>query len=90
VADLIPELSRRIAERIADQVQDARLNGGELADGVDRIRQAPQAVADRDARVGDAAVLQLGEHLQPKLRKSIVSFVASSGSDCKTKPAYTS
>jgi hypothetical protein len=36
--------------------------------GGDRLRQAFQPVADRDALVGDAAVLQLGEHGQPDLR----------------------
>ena len=40
---------------------------GELPDGVDRVGQAFQAVADGDAHIGHAAVLQLGEHLQPKL-----------------------
>ena len=41
---------------------------GELPDGVDRVGQAFQAVADGDAHIGHAAVLQLAQHLQPKLR----------------------
>ena len=44
------------------------LHHGELPHRGDRVRQALQAVADRDAHVCDAAVLQLGQHLQPELR----------------------
>src|SRR5829696_235495 len=68
MADLVPILPRRIPEGVADQVDDAGLNRGELPDGVDRVREAFQPVADRDAHVLNAAVLQLGQHLQPELR----------------------
>jgi hypothetical protein len=33
----------------------------------DRFRESLEAVADHDARVGQAAVLDLGEHVQPVL-----------------------
>ena len=68
MADLVPILPRRVPEGVADQVDDALLDRGELPDGVDRVREALQAVADRDAHVLNAAVLQLGQYLQPELR----------------------
>lgn len=45
----------------------AGLHDGLRPDGVDRVGQALEAVADHDAGVGDAAVLQLGQHPQPVL-----------------------
>jgi hypothetical protein len=39
----------------------------QLPDGRDRVGEGLQAVADRDADVLNAAVLQLGQHLQPEL-----------------------
>jgi hypothetical protein len=36
-------------------------------DLTDRVRQALEGVADHHAGVVDAAVLQLGQHLQPEL-----------------------
>ena len=51
----------------ADQVDDAGLHHRQLPHRGDRVREGFEAVADRDADVLDAAVLQLGQHLQPEL-----------------------
>jgi hypothetical protein len=48
-------------------MNDAGLNRGELPYGVDRLGQTFEAVTDRDAHISHAAVLQLGQDLQPKL-----------------------
>lgn len=48
-------------------MDDALLHHGELPNRGDRLGEAFEAVADRDAHVGDDAVLQLGEHLQLEL-----------------------
>jgi hypothetical protein len=37
VADLVPVLPRGVAEGVADQMQDARLDGSQLPDAVDRV-----------------------------------------------------
>lgn len=57
-----------VAERVADQVDDALLHHGLFPGGVDRLRQPLEAVADCDEHILDAAVLQLAEHLQPEPR----------------------
>jgi hypothetical protein len=43
------------------------LDDGLRPDLFDGLRQALEAVADHHQRVGDAAVLDLGEHVQPEL-----------------------
>ncbi len=52
--------------RMADQMDDARLNDRLRKDGVDRLRKALQSVDDCDQNVIDAAVLQLVHHPQPE------------------------
>ncbi len=48
-------------------MQDTGLGDGLPPRGLDRVGQARQAVADHDAHVLGAAVLDLGQHLQPVL-----------------------
>jgi hypothetical protein len=47
-------------------VHDALLHDRAFPGGGDRLRQALQPVAHADQDIVDAAVLQLGEHLQPE------------------------
>jgi putative transposase len=63
----VPVLARHVAEAAADQVQYAGLYYGQRPGDVDRVGEALEPVADDDARIGHAAVLQLGEHVEPEL-----------------------
>ena len=86
----VPVLPRGIAEGVADQVHDARLDHRELPHGVDGLGQAFEAVADRDADVLDTAVLDFSQHREPELRPFAavpgpqtedVAFAVDAGSD---------
>src|SRR4051812_26381236 len=72
MGDLVPVLPRREPERVAEEVDDALLHHRVLPDGGDhggdRVGEVFQPVADGDADVLDAAVLQLSQHLEPELR----------------------
>jgi len=48
-------------------VQHTCLHDRGRPDGVDRVGQALQSIADDDAHVGDAAVLDLADHREPVL-----------------------
>jgi hypothetical protein len=76
LGDLRPVLPRGIAEAVAQQVNDACLHDGLRPHGRDCIRQALEAIADHDAAVGHAAVLDLGQHPQPVLRTLAVAVLA--------------
>lgn len=65
---LLPVAAAGVAEGVPDQVQDAGLHQGLRPHGVDRCGQPGQAVTDHDADIAHAAVLDLGEDLQPVLR----------------------
>ncbi len=47
-------------------MRDALLHDGAVPGGGDRPRQALQPITDSDQHIVDAAVLQLGEDLQPE------------------------
>jgi len=64
---LIPVTAGGVPEGVADQVQDAGLDPGIGPRGGDGVGQALEPVAHHDAHVGDAAVLDLGQHGQPEL-----------------------
>lgn len=49
-------------------MRQAGLRPGVGEDGLDRLGEAGQAVDAADQHVGDAALLELGENLQPELR----------------------
>ena len=57
--ELVPVCFARVAEGVADQVEDAGLDDRAGPDIGDRLRQAAQPVADDDADVLDAAVQEL-------------------------------
>jgi len=63
-------------------VDDAGLHRRQRPRGVDRLRQALEAVADDDADVLGAAVLDLGEDTEPELR----SLTAVAGPDPEDVP----
>lgn len=49
-------------------MHDARLHRGVGEDALERLREALEAVDARDEDVLDAAVLELGNDLEPELR----------------------
>ena len=63
--DLAPVLAARVAERRPQEVNDAGLRHRLGPDRPDRVRQAPEPVADDHADVLDAPVLDLGQDLEP-------------------------
>ena len=63
--DLLPVLPRRVAKAVPQQVNDAGLDDRRRPDGVHGVREAGQAVADQHQNVGRAAVLDLGQDLEP-------------------------
>src|SRR5581483_4022066 len=65
--DLVPVLPGDVADAVADQVDDAGLHDRAGPDGGDRVGQALEPVADEHQDVLNAAVLQLGEYLEPVL-----------------------
>jgi hypothetical protein len=67
LGDLVPVLAGRVAERGPDQVDDAGLGDGLRPDRADGVGQALESVAHDHADVCDAAVLDLGQDVQPVL-----------------------
>ena len=65
--DGVPVAAAGVAEAVAQQMHDAGLDDRLRPDRADRVGQALQPVADDHAHVGDAAVLDLGQHRQPVL-----------------------
>jgi hypothetical protein len=57
-------------------MNNACLHDGLLPDGADRVRQALQAVADQQAHIARAAVLDLRQHPQPVLGALAVAVLA--------------
>src|SRR5439155_23868040 len=66
--DLTPVFLRRVTQTVPHQVHDTGLHGRVGPRRADRVRQALEAVATHDQRVGDATVAELGEHGHPLLR----------------------
>src|SRR3954454_13528879 len=66
--DALAVLVGHKAHRGADLVHDARLRPGGGEDGLDRLREAGQAVDAGDQDVLDAALLEFVEHAEPELR----------------------
>ncbi|RFZ62462.1 hypothetical protein DL240490_03001 [Mycobacterium marinum] len=67
-------LAPGVAERAADQVDDAGLHHGVGEDRAHRVRQSFEAVTDQEEDVGHAAVFQLRQHCQPVLGRFAVTF----------------
>jgi len=67
--DLGPVPLRGVLERVPDQVDDAGLHDGLVEHGVDALRHALEPVADQVEDVRHAAVLQLGQGVDPVLRR---------------------
>jgi hypothetical protein len=67
VRDLPAVLVGHEPERLADQMHDPGLHPGVWEDGLDRLGEALQPVDATDQDVLDAALFQLGQHLQPEL-----------------------
>ncbi|CAL9343586.1 hypothetical protein SUDANB176_00321 [Streptomyces sp. enrichment culture] len=65
LGDLVPVLAGGIAERVSQQVHDAGLHDGPRPDGLHCLGQALEPVADEHEDVVHAAVLDLGEDVQP-------------------------
>ena len=61
-------LAPGVPEAVPEQVHDAGLGDRPRPNGTDRIRQAGQAVTHDHQHIRDAAVTQLGQHMQPVLR----------------------
>ena len=61
VGDAVPVLAAGETERVADQVQDTGLGHRQRPSGADCVGEALEAVADDDADVVDAPVLDLGQ-----------------------------
>src|SRR6266508_830243 len=57
-----------VAQRLADEMDDAGLVDRLREDGVDRLREAAEAVGADEQHVLDATVAQLGEHARPEAR----------------------
>lgn len=67
--DLSPVALRGVAEGVADQVDHAGLHDRLAEHRADGVGQSFEAVADDEEDVFDAAVLQLGQDLEPELRR---------------------
>ncbi len=63
-----PVVSAGEAERVPDEMQHAGLHDRQRPRRRDPVGEPFQSVAADDAHVGDATVLDLGEHRQPVLR----------------------
>src|SRR5207245_10966702 len=55
-----------VAQRLADEVDDAGLIDRLREDGVDRLRETGQPVSADEEHVLDAAVAEIGEHARPE------------------------
>src|SRR5450759_3544694 len=62
-------------------MDDARLHRGHRPDGVHRARQPLQAVAHDEEHIRNAAVLQLGQHRHPELRRLTVTVAGQHPQD---------
>jgi hypothetical protein len=67
VLDRVPVAPGGEPERVADQVDDARLDRAQRPHVADHLREPLQAVADDEEGVLDAAVAQVGEDAHPEL-----------------------
>lgn len=56
-----------LTRRIANQVDDAKLDFGLRKDGLNRFRKALQAIHARNQDIFDAAILEIVKHGQPEL-----------------------
>jgi hypothetical protein len=61
--DLFALPSGDVLEAVADRVHHACLHDGRREDRLDRLGEPGQPVDTADQDVGDAALLELGEHL---------------------------
>ena len=59
-------LPGEVAQALADEVDNAGLVDRLREDGVDRLREAGEAVGADEQHVLDAAVAQLGQHARPE------------------------
>src|SRR6266508_2153729 len=67
-SDLLPLPPRHVLEAMPDQVYHTRLHDRVREDRLDRLREALQPVDAAEQDVGDAALLELAQHLHPELR----------------------
>jgi hypothetical protein len=70
LGNLIPVLAGGVAKDVAQQVSQTSLHNRVFPDGGCRLRQSRQPVAHYDAHISGAALFDLGQHRQSKLRQS--------------------
>ncbi len=79
LGDLVPVLAGRVSERVPQQVNHTRLDNCARPDALHGLGKALEPVTDQHQHVVQAAVLQLGEDVQPVLG----ALAAVSGPDAE-------